>query len=334
MKVSDLIFVAGGLKPGAGPCVEVTPGRFECAPQPVKLTLSGTPDAYKLDPDMVLHPGDSVSITGRGNFREQADMVFLQGRVQTPGSYTLKRDGAKGYTIIDLLREGGGLLEDANCNGIVVYRKREVSVDPAQMDDLNRILQSVNRETTQAPQQIDQSTQASAYGNQVAQGLSALVSPNSTSIVLPPRPVKPEDWVTAIPVCGPKLFPTTPLAGTGQACNIELEPGDTVVVPRRLGTVTILGAVPRSGAVPFVSNQDCRTYINEAGGFREDAAVDRMVVIHPNGATEPMGMSMKVEPGDIIVVPTKYIVRTVRTESSFQQWMRGIIGIVAGALLF
>ena len=333
MKVSDLIFSAGGLKPGAGPCVEVTPGRFEGVAQPVKLTLCGTPDAYKLDPDMVLHPGDSVSITGRGDFHEQADMVFLQGRVQRPGSFTLKRDG-KPYTILDLLHEGGGLLDDANCNGIVVYRKREVSVDPAQMEDLNRILQSVNRETAQAPKQIDQSTQAAAYGSAVAQGLSSLVTPGATSIVLPPRPVKPEDWVTAIPVCGPKLFATTPQAGTGQACNIALEPGDTVVVPRRLNTVTILGAVPRSGAVPFVSDQTCLTYLNEAGGLREDAADSRMVVIHQNGATEPIKMTMKVEPGDVIVVPTKYIVRTVRTENAFQQWMRGIIGVITGALLF
>lgn len=329
MKVSDLIFSAGGLRPGAGPCVEVTPGRYECAPKPVKLTLSGTPDAYKLDPDMVLHPGDSVSITGRGNFHEQADIVFLQGRVLTPGSFTIKRENGRSYTILDLLREGGGLLDDANPNGIVVYRKREVSLDPAQTDDLNRILASVNRETTQPTQEISQSAQTTAYGNSVASGLSALVSPGSTSIVLPPRPVKPEDWVTAIPVCGQKLF-----AADCQTCNIELEPGDTVVVPRCLNTVTVLGAVPRSGAVPFVAKQTCLNYINEAGGLREDAAAERMVVIHPNGATEPINMTMKVERGDIIVVPTKYIVRTVRTESAFQQWMRGIIGIVAGALLF
>lgn len=329
MKVSDLIFSAGGLKPGAGPNVEVTPGRFVGMAKPVRLTLSGTPEAYKLEPDMVLHAGDSVSIRGRGDFREQAEMVFLQGRVCTPGSFTLKRDKAKGYTLLDLLGEGGGLLEDANPNGIVVYRKREVSLGSAQADDLNRILQSVNRESTQPTQQIDQSTQANAYGNAVAQGLSTLVSPSSTSIVLPPRPVRPEDWVTAIPVCGPKVF-----AGKGQTCDIELEPGDTVVVPRRLNTVTVLGAVPRSGAVPFVEGLDCRSYINEAGGLREDAAAERMVVIHQNGGTAPISMGVKVEAGDIIVVPTKHIVRTVRTESTFQQWMRGIIGLVTGALLF
>ncbi|MEI6502010.1 MAG: SLBB domain-containing protein, partial [Armatimonadota bacterium] len=243
MKVSDLIFVAGGLKPGAGPQVEVTPGRFEGQPQVIALRLTGTPDNYKIEPDMVLGDGDNVSIKGRGEFSEQADIVFLQGRVQSPGSFTIKRTKTEGYSVRDVLRESGGLLEDANPNGIVVYRKREVSVGAAQAEDLTRILQSVNRESNQ-PIQVDQPTQTAAYGNAVAQGLTALVSANSTAIVLPPRPVRPEDWVTAIPVSGASL-----LASGGPGGDVQLEPGDTVVVPKRLHTVTILGAVPRSGAV-------------------------------------------------------------------------------------
>lgn len=329
MKVSDLIFAAGGLQPGAGPQVEVSSGRFEGTPTVVALTLTGTPDQYTVEPDLKLGEGDSVSVRGRGDFKEQAEIVFLQGRVNTPGAFTLKRTRGQAYTVRDLLREGGGILDDANAHGIVIYRKREVSLGAAQNEDLTRILQSVNRETGQSPVQLDPNAQATAYGNMVAQGLSALVSDGGTSIVLPPRPVKPEDWVTAIPVAGSE----TP-AGAVVEAAVELEPGDTVVVPRRLSTVTVLGAVPRSGAVPFIADQEARKYLNEAGGLREDAAAERMVVIHPNGATEPVLLTMKVQAGDIIVVPTKHIVRLVRTESSFQKWMRGIIGVVTGALLF
>lgn len=328
MKVSDLVFAAGGLRPGAGPQVEVTPGRFEGTAQVISLRLTGTPDHYTFEPDMVLGDGDNVAIKGRGEFKEQADIVFLQGRVQNPGSFTIKHTKTKGYTVLDLLRESGGLLEDANPNGVVVYRKREVSVGAAQAEDLTRILQSVNREASQ-PTQVDQSTQSSAYGNAVTQGLTALVSANSTTVILPPRPVRPEDWVTAIPVSGSKLRAKSELGA-----DVELEAGDTVVVPKRLHTVTILGAVPRSGAVPFVDNETCRQYLSEAGGLREDAAAERMVVIHPNGATEPIAMTTKIAPGDIIVVPTKHVVRTIRTESTFQQWMRGIVGLVTAALVF
>lgn len=329
MKVSDLIFAAGGLKPGAGPEIDVTPGHFEGMPKPVRLTLTVTADSFQLDPDMVLGEGDSVSIIGRGEFKEEADVVVLSGRVERPGSFTLKRDRQQGYTVMDLLRDSGGLLPDANPNGIVIYRRREVSMGTAQSEDLTRILQSTNRESTQPPLQIDQSQQSAAYGNLVSQGLTTLTGQGATSIVLPPRPVRPEDWVTAIPVSGKKL-----LESDGKVGNIELEPGDNVSVPRRLNTVTVLGAVPRSGAVPFVEKQRCSDYIRESGGFREDAADNRMVVIHPNGAAAPVKMKDAIEPGDIIVVPTKHIVRTVRTESAWQQWLRGIVSVVTAALLF
>lgn len=330
MKVSDLIFAAGGLKPGAGPKVEVIPGHFEGTPKPVVLTLQGAADKYTLEPDMLVQAGDSVTVTGRGEFKERADLAVLAGRVAEPGSYAIKRAGQQGYTVYDMIRDGGGILPDANPNGIVVYRRRDASIGQAQNDDLTKILQSVNRETAQQkPLQVDQQAQSQALGASVASGLTALVSPSATSIVLPPRAVTPEDYVMAIPVSGRKL-----LASEGKEGNLELEPGDNVVVPRRVNTVTVLGAVPRSGAVPFVDGERARRYITEAGGYREDAATERMVVVHQNGSAAPVKGSSEIEPGDIIVVPTKHIVRTVRTESAWQQWMRGIVGLITAALVF
>lgn len=329
MKVSDLIFAAGGLQPGAGPHVEVTRGRFEGAPQVTQLALAGTPEDFKLEPDLVLGEGDTVSVVGRGQFKQQADVVLLAGRVQHPGSFTLNRAPGQSYTLMDVLRDSGGLLPDANPNGIVVYRRREVSLGTAQAEDLTRILQSTNREAVQPPLQIGQSTQAAAFGSSVSQSISTLTTPNATSIVLPPRPVRVEDWVAAIPVSGQKL-----LDSDGKVGNIELEAGDNIVVPRLLNTVTVLGAVPRSGAVPYVAAQKARDYIRESGGLREDAAGSRMIVIHPNGAAAPLRMDAPIQPGDILVVPTKHIVRTVRTESTWQQWLRGIVSIATGVLLF
>ena len=329
MKVTDLIFAAGGLLPGAGPHVSVAGGRFEGLPQVTQLALTGTPEAFLVEPDMILGDGASVSVIGRGDFKPQADVVVLAGRVEHPGSFALKRAPGEGYTVMDLLRESGGLLPDANPNGIVVYRRREVSIGTAQAEDLTRILAATNREATQQPLQIDQNTQAAAMSSSVAQNLTTLVSPGATSIVLPPRPIRTEDWVTAIPVSGKKL-----LDSDGKVGNIELEAGDNVVVPRRLNTVTVLGAVPRSGAVPYVAGNRAQSYITESGGLREDAADDRMVVIHPNGAAAPIRMKAEIEPGDIIVIPTKHVVRTVRTESAWQQWLKGIVGIATAALVF
>ncbi len=331
MRVSDLIHAAGGLQPGAGPNIELTPGRFEGAPKTATLRLVGGPDDYAVEPDEQLADDDTVTVTGRGEFKRHADLVYLEGRIAKPGSYVIKgRPGREPYTVFDALEDGGGLLEDANPGGIVVYRRRGVSMGKAQAEDLDRLLKSVNQETRQPAVQVDKDEQATAMNASVAQSLgSVLSSPGGVSIVLPPREVKPEDWVAAIPVDGAELIATR-----GKVGNMELEPGDTVVVPRRVNTVTILGAVPRSGAVPYVEGELCRDYVRESGGFREDAASERMVVVHANGSAAPVGLNARIQPGDIIVVPTKHIVRTVRTESEWQQWLRTIVSLAAAALIF
>lgn len=330
MKVSDAIFVAGGLKPGAGPEVLVHRGRFEGEPVTEKLALTGDSGNYQINPDVVLQDDDSVAVLGRGDFQEQVDLVTIQGRVKSPGSYALRRQAGGSYTVYDLLQESGGLLSEANPAGLVVYRKRDFYMGQAQSEDLNRILASVNRETTQAPTQLGTEDQATALAGTVSQNLRQVMSGSgATAIVLPPRPVRPEDWVTAIPVSGRRL-----LESQGKEGNIELEAGDVVAVPRLVNTVTVLGAVPRSGAVPFMTGKDCLYYLTESGGLREDAATDRMVVIHPNGAAAPISARGTLEPGDVIVVPTKHIVRVVRTESAWNQWARGIISLVIAALAF
>ena len=331
MKVSDLIFAAGGLQPGAGPAIELTHGHFEGRPETVHLQLVGDPNGYHVVPDLLLADNDSVCVTGRGEFNVQADLVHLQGQVQRPGSYAIKAQArGRGYTIWDLLQEGGGLLEDANPDGIVVYRRRDIAIGEAQADDLSRVLQLLNQETKQPALQIDASEQAQARAAAVGQGLQSVFSSRgSVSIVLPPRPVSPGDRVAAIPVDGRKL-----IASQGGKEDLELQAGDTVVVARRVNTVTVLGAVPRPGTVPYATGHTCGAYLKDSGGLCEDAAAERMVVVHANSRVRRIRRGDVPQPGDVIVVPAKHIVRTVHTENTFQQWLRSMVTLVTGALVF
>ncbi|MFP3903172.1 MAG: SLBB domain-containing protein [Armatimonadota bacterium] len=331
MRVSDLIFEAGGLKPGAGPTVEVIPGRYEGRPDTRKLTLRGGPGDYDVSPDMTLGDDDTVAVAGRGDFSAKANLISVEGQVKHPGAYAIKSaPSGRDYTVYDLLQEAGGLLEDANKSGLVVYRLRDISIAKAQSEDLERVLSSVNRETRQKPFQVDEDEKQQAMGATVAGSIQSVLSTDSSvNIVLPPHPVKESDWVTAIPVDGQKLLDTK-----GESGDLALSPGDTVYVPRIVNTVTILGAVPRSGAVPYVEGATCGDYLDESGGLREDAAAERMIVVHANGAAAPVGRSAAVEPGDVIVVPTKHIVRTVRTEGKWEQWLKGMVGLITAALVF
>lgn len=331
MRVSDLIFAAGGLQPGAGPTVELTHGRFEGSPEPLELQLQLDGEEYAVEPDMLLEDDDSVTVTGRGQFQDRAEVVYLRGRVERPGAYPLRTGpGDEPYTVWDLLEAGDGLLDDANSAGIVVYRTRGAAVAEAQEQDLNRVLQSVNREARQQALQVDQAEQAQAMQQAVNQRLQqVMTTPSGVSIVLPPRPVQEEDWVAAIPIDGATLMQTR-----GEECNLALEPGDTVMIPRRVNIVTVLGAVPRSGAVPYTPDATVDHYVNESGGLREDAAANRMVVVHANGSVEPVRRNVIMNPGDVLVVPTRHIVRSVRTESDWQMWLQNIVSLATAALIF
>ncbi|MFW6157142.1 MAG: SLBB domain-containing protein, partial [Armatimonadota bacterium] len=332
MRVSDLIFAAGGLSPGAGPHLQIVRGHFEGAPDPIRLILTGEPGDFEVEPDMLLAEDDSVTVMGRGEYRRTADVVHLRGRVEQPGAYPIVEDReTRSFTVWDLLQEGGGVLDDANRGGIVVYRRRIAAMGDAQEEDLSRVLQSVNREARrQEAVQITEPQQAQAMQQNVTQQLrQVMTSPSGVSIVLPPHPVREEDWVAAIPIDGEQLISTA-----GREGNLELEPADTVVVPERTNTVMVLGAVPRSGAVPFVDGQSAEYYINESGGMREDSAKSRMIVVHANGAVEPIKPKTELRPGDVVVVPTRHIVRHVKTEDDLQMWLRTIVPIATAALVF
>ncbi|MGI5818705.1 MAG: SLBB domain-containing protein [Armatimonadota bacterium] len=331
MRVSDLIFAAGGLEPGAGPTLDLVRGHYEGATEPVRLLLTGEPGDYQVEPDLLLGEDDSIAVMGRGEYRRRADVVFLRGRVAQPGAYPIIGGSGDTYTVWDLLNDGGGLLDRANPGGIVVYRRRADTMGDAQQEDLSRVLQSVNREARQQQAvQVSETEQAEAIQQSVTNQLrQVLTTPSGVSIVLPPHPVQQEDWVAAIPIDGRQLIATE-----GREGNLEVEAGDTIVVPERTNTVMVLGAVPRSGAVPYVSDRPAEYYINESGGLREDSAQNRMIVVHANGAVEPIKPKTELQPGDVVVVPTRHIVRHVKTESDLQMWLRTIVPIATAALVF
>ena len=331
MRVTDLIFAAGGLLPGAGPEVELAAGRQEGPTQVALLRLEGTPESFRIDPDPVLQDDDAVAIQGRGEFRVQAAMVYLQGEVARPGSYVLKIDSKQDpYTLWDLLQESGGLLPNANPQGIVLYRQSSQGLDTAQSQDLAKLVRAINREAPPQPStMVGPEAQAQAMTANLTQGLATVVSgPETITVVLPPVPVDPQAAVAAVPVAGQEL-----LASAGHSGNMVLEPGDTVVVPRLNNTVTLLGAVVRSGAMPYVAGREVKEYLANAGGFRDDAAQDRMVIVHANGAVSPLNRRTIIEPGDVIVVPSQHVVRSVPIEPAWKTWLKSIVQVAAAVLL-
>lgn len=86
--------------------------------------------------------------------------------------------------------------------------------------------------------------------------------------------------------------------------NILLENGDTLIVSRKSEVVAVEGAVLNPVLVNFEKRFRIDDYIQQAGGFTENARKKKTYVVYQNGRKD-VGRSSRVEPGATIVVPFK-----------------------------
>ena len=147
------------------------------------------------------------------------------------------------------------------------------------------------------------------------------------TVVIPPRTLQVEQSLQAIPVDGKRL-----LESRGKEADVHLTTGDVIMVPPRRDTVAVVGAVVRPGAVPYEANLRVRDYIMRAGGLANDAAGERLLVLAPNGSVRPMTKQTVIQPGDVILVPSRYVIQTRRTHNTWESVLRGLATAAALAL--
>lgn len=333
MHASDAIHTAGGLKPDAGQGVIHSKGRGMDHTATQKLELTKTESGFELTPDPVLGEFDHVAVLGAGDMIVEPRVVEIEGRVKNPGAYTLQPGTGGLDTLYDVLQEAGPLLDNANPYGIVVYRAPEELLGEVQRSDVEEIFDTFNRQKERGPQKPEMFTEdqkAQALSGQIGQQLSQIFgSGDAVAIVTPPRELDNKKWAKAVPVDGHKL-----LDSRGKEENFELHHGDVVVVPEKVNTVAVLGAVVRPGSLRFRPEMNHRQYIELAGGAAEDAALDRAVVIRANGHTVLAPKTESVRAGDIVLVPSKYLVQTISKDKTWTKVLQALVGLTTTFLLF
>ena len=78
-------------------------------------------------------------------------------------------------------------------------------------------------------------------------------------------------------------------------------------VPEYVSTVKISGAVMYPNTVLYKAGEGWKYYVNQAGGFGNDARKRRAYVVHMNGTVSRLksGGAKEIEPGCEIIVPSK-----------------------------
>ncbi len=92
---------------------------------------------------------------------------------------------------------------------------------------------------------------------------------------------------------------------SGRAPEIEVQPGDTLVVPTRRDTVLVGGAVQHPGLYPLNPDLHPADYLTLAGGATRTGDPAAARVLSHNGQSRLVSKATTVDPGDSIAVPER-----------------------------
>lgn len=93
--------------------------------------------------------------------------------------------------------------------------------------------------------------------------------------------------------------------------DLILEEGDELIIPSKSQTVEVQGQVFTPSFVGFVEGKSLKYYVENAGGFSQDAKRSKVYVVYPNGSIKTtksfLGIKTypKIEAGATILVPAK-----------------------------
>lgn len=259
---------------------------------------------------IALKPADVLRVFAPGAVPVQArienEYVRVSGEVAQSGVYALR----KGETLRALLSRLGGVSDDSYVFGTELKRD---SVRISQQQKLNEIADRFEKDIeTGATQRLG----ASSEGDNIALINAALQRQRSQADRM--RSVKAEGRIVLELNDGDAELKNLP--------DLALENGDTIYVPRRPNTVTVVGAVFQQNTFIYRPRRSLSDYVKLAGGVSVTAEESEIYVIRADGSAQSGQTSgwfsgvgdAKINPGDTIVVPEK-IIRTSWTQS-LKEW--------------
>ena len=235
--------------------------------------------------DVVLKPGDIVSIRSLSGWQDIGASVTVSGEVNHAGTYGI----ASGERLSSVLKRAGGFSKDAYPYGAVYER-----VQVRQLAEQARQRMILRVETTPltvkqgvTPQQ-NTADQVQALELQRQEVLTALrTHPASGRLVI--------NINSDI-----SQWENTP-------ADIELRAGDTLVVPKRPNFVSVSGQVYNPVSISYATGKKLDWYLKKAGGATQTGNKKEIYVLRVDGSVIPQESAKDhpLRPGDTILVPEK-----------------------------
>jgi protein involved in polysaccharide export with SLBB domain len=206
-----------------------------------------------------------------------------------------------GESLHDLVERAGGLSPDAYLYGSEYTRESTRAMQQTRMDEY---VQSVSMKI-----QRSSLAQTSSPASSTQDIASAAAAQNSEQEILAKlRQIRATGRIVL------RFSPES--SGVDSLPNIAMEDGDRFLVPSVPGTVSVIGAVYDQNSFLYAPGQKVGAYLREAGGANRDADRSHMFLICADGkvvSRDERGTiwdrggfnSLRVNPGDTIVVPEK-----------------------------
>ena len=257
-----------------------------------------------------VQPTDVVRVFAPGAVPVQAQLQYeyvrVSGEVKKSGVFQIR----KGESLRDLMFRLGGVTDNAYV--YATQLKRE-SLKRAQQLRLDEIAERFERESERAAvERLSTTTDKDAVELQQAE------MERQRNIARQMKTIKAEGRIVLELLDGNAQVKNLP--------DLPLQDGDSIHVPRKPGTVDVLGAVFQQNSFIFLPRRTVRDYIGMAGGATAAADESEMYLIRADGTARSGRTSgwvsglggVPINAGDTIVVP-EVTGRTSWTQT-FKEW--------------
>ncbi|HEX5234708.1 MAG TPA: SLBB domain-containing protein [Silvibacterium sp.] len=245
--------------------------------------------------DVLLKPGDILAIHQITDWDDMGESVTINGQVRFPGNYGFK-DGER---LSSVLRRAGGLLPTAYPMGAVMTRIQVRDLEQNSREELIRQI-----ETNSAAARLSPSLAGSN-----AAGELQLIKAQQDQVLADLKSHPPTGRMVIHISADISRWENTP-------ADIELRPGDVLTLPKRPGFVLVTGQVYNAIALTYTPNKTADWYLSRAGGTNGTANRKEIFIIRANGSVvgrhsgswfDTDVLSIKLNPGDVVVVPQKIL---------------------------
>lgn len=256
-----------------------------------------------------------------------------------PGTYPLY---GKDDRLSDLIERAGGLMKSAYAKGAVVMRNKENLPSNEQRADVttvNRIAEMLNvyeydrqsvrnqyllqkeyGKTELPPVAMGGGSSVIASGGTAREAVAVGMAPSIAAasgqvvggafdtmgslpgVVTKSRRMGDQELIQSQRVI---IKFEKALTDKGGEDDLVLMSDDSVHIPQKVDTVSVMGAVMRPTTIEFGKGQKYMHYVAMTGGFTVDANKEKTLVIRADGSILAADKVKLIEEGDIIYVPPK-----------------------------